>query len=106
MDWTRALPTETGTGADPQLMGELGIDPLAVLDELIVAVLEAGAGDEGGTLAREDLRPVGRGHPGDPVRVDDVVARVAARAEHEGVGHVDGGGISSVALTVVVVSAA
>ena len=46
-----------GTGADPQLVGELGVDPLAVLDELVVAVLEAGPGDEGRTLARAGPAP-------------------------------------------------
>ena len=49
------------TAADAQLVGELGVDPLAVLDELVVAVLEARAGDEGRTLAGEDLRPVAAG---------------------------------------------
>ena len=51
MDWTSATPTGDRPAADAELVGELGVDPLAVLDELVVAVLEAGPGDEGRALA-------------------------------------------------------
>ncbi len=61
--------------ADPELVGELGVDPLAVLDELVVAVLEARAGDQRRALAGEDLGPVGLGDAGDAVAVDECCSR-------------------------------
>ena len=39
-------------------MGELAVDPFAVLDELVVAVLEAGPGHEHAALAGDLLGPV------------------------------------------------
>ena len=58
--------------------------PLAVLEEVRVAVLVAGARDERRALARECLRPVERlRHVRDRVAVDDVVAGVAAGAEDD-----------------------
>ena len=73
------------TGA--QLPREVGVQPLAVFEEVGVAVLVAGAGDQRRLLLREGLRPVElERHAFDRVGVDEVVARVAAGAEHDRVG--------------------
>ena len=84
-------PDRDRPGADPQLVRELGVDALAVLDELVVAVLEARSRDERRPLAGERLGPVERlGDAGDAVVVDEVVAGVAAGAPHQRVRQVDG----------------
>ena len=49
-----------GPGGQPELACELGVDPLAVGDEVRVAVLVARAGDQRRPLACEGLRPVER----------------------------------------------
>ena len=73
-------------GSGAQLLREVPVDPLAVLEEVGVAVLVAGAGDERRLLPREGLRPVERlRHAGHDVAVDEVVARMAAGAEDEAV---------------------
>ena len=56
-------PLQTGSRAIRAAAGaecarEAEVEPLAVLEEIGVAVLVAGATDERGTLAGEDLRPV------------------------------------------------
>ncbi len=67
-----------------ELLGELVVDPLAVLDEVGVTVLVAGAQDRGHLPPCERLRPVeGAGDVRDAVGIDDVVARVAADAEDD-----------------------
>ncbi len=76
-----------------ELLREPEVQPLAVLEEVRVAVLVARAGDERRLLLGEGLGPVERlGDAGQGVAVDDVVARVAAGAEDDGVGEVDGRG--------------
>ena len=68
--------------AGAQLLGEVAVQPLAVLEEVGVAVLVARAGDEHRPLLGERLGPVERQrHAGEGVAVDEVVARVAAGAE-------------------------
>ena len=78
------LPDRHRAVADPELMGELGVDAFAVLDELVIAVLETGPGDERRPLAGKDLCPVRLGDAGDAVGVDRAVAGMAAGAEARG----------------------
>jgi hypothetical protein len=73
----------SGGPRDPELTRELRIDPLAVGDEIRVAVLVARAGDERCALAGEGLCPVERLGDRSGVAVHDVVAGVAPRAEHD-----------------------
>ncbi len=81
------------TVAGPQLAREVVVEALAVLHEVGVAVLVAGASDQRRLLPREGLRPVERHRDaGDRVAVDDVVAGMASRAEHDRVGEVGGRG--------------
>ena len=107
--WHRrsASPDRDRPAADAQLVGEARVDLLAVHDEVGVAVLVAGAGDERRALAGERLGPVELVRRRRRVRVDDVVAGVAAGAEHDRVGEVRASSaVSSVVVTVVVKSAA
>ena len=89
---TSAVPTATGAGAGAQRAGEVGVEALAVLEEVGVAVLVAGAGDQRGAAcwANACAQSSGCVTPGTPSRVDDVVAGVAAGAEDDGVREVDG----------------
>ena len=78
--------------AHAELMGEFAVDPFAVLDQLVVAVLEARPRDQRAALPSYLLSPVKRlSHAGDAFRIGKVVAGMAARAEHERVGQVDRG---------------
>ena len=87
---TSASPTATGPGAGAQGRREARVQPLAVLQEVRVAVLVAGAGDERGAARGERLHPVERlRHARHAVVVDDRVAGVAARAEDDRVREVD-----------------
>ena len=70
--------------AGPQLVGDLRVQLGAVGEEVGVGVLVSGAGDQRGALPRHRLRPVQtERHAGHAVAVDEVVAGVAAGAEHE-----------------------
>ena len=64
------------SGPGAELAREVAVEPLAVLEEVGVAVLVAGAGDEHGPLLGEGLGPVERQRDaGQGVVVDEVVAR-------------------------------
>ena len=79
------------TGAVTELLGETAVDALAVFEEVGVAVLVAGAGDEGRLLPGKGLRPVqGNGHSRDRFSVDDVVPGMATCTEDDGVLEVSG----------------
>ena len=75
-----------GARPEAERLRELAVEPLAVLQEVRVAVLVARARDQRGPLLRECLDPVkGLGRVGHGVAVDDRVARMAAGAEDHGV---------------------
>ena len=89
--WPGRAPRRPTTAPVPtrSCAREVAVEPLAVLEEVGVAVLVAGARDERRPLARECLRPIERlRHVRERVAVDEVVARVAAGAEDERVGEV------------------
>ena len=73
---------DVGPGfAGAQLLREVAIQPLAVLEEVRVAVLVAGTGDEDRSLLGEGLGPVqGQGDARERLAVDEVVPGVAAGA--------------------------
>ena len=87
--WTTGF--EPSAGPSWSRLADVEVEPLAVLEEVGVAVLVAGAPDEDGLLLGHPLGPVLG--VGDQVAVlvayggalDDVVAGVAAGAEHQGV---------------------
>ena len=78
----RASPIGTAVPTAParSSCGEVTVQPLAVLEEVGVAVLVAGAGDEHRPLLGEGLGPVERQRDsGEGLVIDEVVARHGSR---------------------------